>query len=99
MKDQELIPLYMRFSERKRQIIEMVASGKSNEAVARHLYIAPCTVAEHLTEIYGEMSTWESLSQVRPNRHILISVFAPFFDRHPVMRHPDLGLREAWSSR
>lgn len=91
MNDQELIPLYIRFTERKRQIIEMVASGQNNEAVAKHLYIAPSTVAEHLTEIYEEMKTWEALSHIQPNRHILIAVFAPFFDRQPVMRHPDLA--------
>jgi DNA-binding NarL/FixJ family response regulator len=44
-----------RLSNRERQVLEQVASGKANEAVALELEIAPGTVAKHLEHAYRKL--------------------------------------------
>jgi DNA-binding CsgD family transcriptional regulator len=44
-----------RLSSRERQVLEQVASGKANEAIALELDIAPGTVAKHLEHAYRKL--------------------------------------------
>ena len=93
MNDSLLMPLYLRLSERKHEIVELACYGLSNDDIAGSLVIASSTVATHLTEIYDEMATCELFAHTKPNRLILISAFAPFYERHPLMRNPSLAAR------
>lgn len=85
--DVRLIEFYVhRLNKRQRNVVTLVADGLSNAAVGKRLYIAPCTVADHLSNIYGELGCLDECAHIQPNRLLLIRLFAPFFDRHPEYR-------------
>lgn len=83
MNDQELIPLYIRFTRRQRQVVHLVSEGLSNRQIAKELFIASSVVAGHLTNIYGEIGTLEAFAHNQPNRYTLIRLFGGFIARHP----------------
>ncbi|MDX2076637.1 MAG: LuxR C-terminal-related transcriptional regulator [bacterium] len=86
MNDPIITQFYLRLTARKQEILTLLCNGWSNEEIAHALFIAPSVVAGHLTEIYGEFHNLELYAQRQISRHIMISVFAPFFDRHPELR-------------
>lgn len=43
-------------SEREREILQLIAAGLSNSAIAARLVIAPTTVKAHLRNIYGKLA-------------------------------------------
>jgi hypothetical protein len=88
--DRTLLKFYMALSARKREVVEVVSRGMSNKAAANYLSIEAVSVADSLTFIYGRMESLEEFNHIKPNRALLISVFAPFFDRHPEMRNDTL---------
>lgn len=89
MSEGDVLANYLRFSTRKREIIELACVGMSNEAIGNKLYITPATVATHLTEIYEEMATWLIFADVKPNRLRLLALIAPLLARHPALRLTD----------
>ena len=90
IEDKQLIKFYMKLTERKKEVVELISQGYSNNAVADRLCITAGSVAGHLTEIYGGLSSYEELEHLKANRQLLTSLFAPFFDRHPDMKNDDL---------
>lgn len=42
-------------SDRQREILSLVASGMSNQAIAQRLYMSPKSVEYHLTQIYQQL--------------------------------------------
>jgi DNA-binding NarL/FixJ family response regulator len=54
---------------RERQILEHVAGGKENDAIALELGIAPATVAKHLEHIYRKLAV--------PNRTAAAALLDP----------------------
>lgn len=42
-------------SEREREILELIASGRSNPAIATELYISPKTVRNHVSSIFSKL--------------------------------------------
>jgi len=86
IEDKKLVKFYIRLTERKKEVVELISMGYSNEAVADRLCLTTGSVAGHLTEIYGGLSLYEELETLKPNRHLVTSLFAPFFERHPEMK-------------
>ncbi len=82
--DDCLLQVYIQLTARQREVLRLVSEGLTNREVADQLYIAPCVVAGHLTKIYDTLATLEALSHTRPNRYVLISLYADFFRRHPL---------------
>ncbi|MCK6579413.1 MAG: helix-turn-helix transcriptional regulator [Anaerolineae bacterium] len=90
VEDNRLMKFYVyRLTDRQREIVECVAQGLTNREIGTKLYIEPSVVAGHLTNIFGELGTLDELEHVKPNRYILIRLFAPFLDRHPELRRED----------
>ncbi|MBK8024613.1 MAG: helix-turn-helix transcriptional regulator [Chloroflexi bacterium] len=88
--DSRLVKFYVhRLTDRQREIVEWAAQGMTNKAIGMKLFIAPSVVARHLTNIFGELATLEELKEVKPNRYVLIRVFAPFLDRHQELRREE----------
>jgi DNA-binding CsgD family transcriptional regulator len=46
---------YAELTSREREIVELVAEGKTNAQIAVQLWIAPCTVKKHLEHIYSKL--------------------------------------------
>lgn len=86
MDDTRLLKFYLRLRRRPREILALVCDGLSNEEIGARLFIAPSVAAEHLTTIYAELSNEDAFADRRVHRPVLISVFAPFFARHPELR-------------
>ncbi|MBE2267533.1 MAG: helix-turn-helix transcriptional regulator [Anaerolinea sp.] len=85
--DTRLVFFYVhRLTGRQREVLNLTAEGLHNEAIATKLYIAPSVVAQHLSNIYGELGLLEELASTTPDRLLVIRLFAPFFDRHPELR-------------
>src|SRR5437763_6991985 len=40
---------------RERQVVELVASGRSNKAIAEELFISPATAARHVANIMAKL--------------------------------------------
>lgn len=89
IEDAKLKQFFNRLPPRKREVIELVSQGLSNKEIARSLTIEPASVADNLSHIYARMELLEEFAHLKPNRAILISVFAPFFSRHPDVRSVD----------
>ena len=91
MNDTHLIQFLLRLRQRQREVLELVCAGLSNEEIGARLYIASSSVADHLSTIYAELGTEEAFADRRINRAVLISVFAPFFARHPELHSRSAG--------
>lgn len=81
--DHQLLKLYVELTPRQREVLQLVSTGFTNFEASRRLHIAPCVVAEHLTNIYQLLATLESLPHGRANRYALTRLYADFFQRHP----------------
>lgn len=88
--DQKLLKFYIHLTGRKKEVVELVSRGYSNEQIASRLCVTSKTVAGHLTEIYGNLTEFEEVALLKPNRLLVISLFAPFFERHPDLRNDQI---------
>ena len=86
LNDQQLLKLYISLTPRQRDVLQLVSQGLTNQETGKQLFIAPSVVAEHLTCIYETLATHEALIAYRPNRYLLISLYADFMRRHPELR-------------
>ncbi len=85
--DHQLMDLYLNLTRRQRDVLQLTSDGYSNPEIAEILCVEPCVIAGHLTNIYGEMSTLETLTtEWRSKRYTLIRLFSVFFERHPELR-------------
>lgn len=82
LEDTQLTKFYINLSRRKREVLQLVSAEYSNPEIAKRLCIEPCVVAEHLTEIYGDLATLDGVSQ-KPRRYTVIRLYSGFFERHP----------------
>ena len=57
-------------SEREMEVLRLIASGLSNEQIAKHLYIAQGTVKRHITNLYGKLAV-ESRTQAIAKARVL----------------------------
>lgn len=89
IEDKKLKKFYNGLPPRKREVVELTCRGFSNEEIARRMVIESSTVAYSLTQIYARMGLLDEFAHLKPNRPILISVFAPFFERHPDLRNDE----------
>jgi DNA-binding CsgD family transcriptional regulator len=55
-------------SSRERELLELVALGKTNSAIARRLGISPRTVAKHLEHVYGKLGVSSRAAAVARSR-------------------------------
>ncbi len=53
-----------RISARELEILTLVAQGKSNKEIARHLHISQATVKSHLLNIYGKLGVSDRTAAV-----------------------------------
>jgi DNA-binding NarL/FixJ family response regulator len=51
----EAPPLFPALTEREREILRLLAQGKSNPAIAHELFLSPKTVANHVSNIFGKL--------------------------------------------
>ncbi|MBX3071079.1 MAG: response regulator transcription factor [Thermomicrobiales bacterium] len=49
------VPLFPTLTERERQILTLIAQGKNNQTIARELFLAPKTVANHVSNIFAKL--------------------------------------------
>jgi len=47
--------VYAELTAREREIIELVAEGKTNAQIAAQLWVAPSTVKKHLEHVYEKL--------------------------------------------
>jgi DNA-binding NarL/FixJ family response regulator len=52
-------------SQRERQVLELIAEGMSNRAIATRLYVTERTVEAHVTQIFQKLGLPESPDQHR----------------------------------
>lgn len=79
-----LMRFFINLTPRQRDVLRLASEGLTNQQIAGELVIAPSVVAEHLTNIYEQLGTLELVgTHIRPNRYVLVRLFAGFFDRHP----------------
>ena len=57
------LPLPNQLTPRERQIIELIAAGRSNRQIAEELVIAPATAARHVANILAKLE-FSSRSQI-----------------------------------
>lgn len=88
--DGDLQQFVLQRTVRQREVLELVSQGLSNPEVGSILFITSSTVAEHLTIIFAEAENSFGFAEGSVNRLVLISIFAPFFSRHPQFRNTDL---------
>lgn len=69
-------------SERQREVLEQVALGRSNEEIARRLFISRNTVKFHLREIYSRLGVRNRVEAARAAQRALAGASPP-----PI--HPD----------
>lgn len=82
----QLMRTYLNLTRRQREVLYWAQRGLTNAEIAERLCIAPCVVAEHLTNIYAELSALDgSDPEFRANRYTLIRWFTGFFEQHPEM--------------
>ena len=48
-------PLFSELTERERGVLQLVAEGHNNTTIARTLYLAPKTVANHVSNILTKL--------------------------------------------
>lgn len=53
--DDDAAAVYASLTPREREIVEMVAEGKTNAQVAAQLWVAPSTVKKHLEHVYEKL--------------------------------------------
>ena len=83
LEDAKLLQFYIGLTWRQRQVTQLVSEGLSNAEIGQRLFIAPCTVASHLSQVYGELGLLDEMAHNEPNRYMLIHLFARFFSRFP----------------
>jgi DNA-binding NarL/FixJ family response regulator len=44
-----------RLSAREREVLELMAEGRSNQAIGKRLFISPRAVEKHVTNIFGKL--------------------------------------------
>ncbi|MCC6942944.1 MAG: response regulator transcription factor, partial [Thermomicrobiales bacterium] len=49
------VPLFPTLTEREREILTLIAQGKNNQTIARELFLAPKTVANHVSNIFAKL--------------------------------------------
>ncbi len=54
--------LFEPLSEREMEVLRLIATGLSNDQIAKRLYIAQGTVKRHITNLYGKLAV-ESRTQ------------------------------------
>jgi DNA-binding NarL/FixJ family response regulator len=52
-------------TEREREVLALMAEGRSNRAIAEHLYLSPKTVEGHVGQIFLELGIGETSSEHR----------------------------------
>lgn len=55
---------------RESQILRMLATGVSNEAISKHAHISPNTVKYHLKNIYSKLGACSRLQAIQQARRI-----------------------------
>jgi DNA-binding NarL/FixJ family response regulator len=48
-------PAFPELTEREREVLDLIADGRSNQAIARTLTISPKTVANHVSNIFAKL--------------------------------------------
>lgn len=48
-------PAFPELTEREREVLDLIAAGQSNQAIARTLTISPKTVANHVSNIFAKL--------------------------------------------
>lgn len=84
--DRTLTGFYMGLTLRQREVVQLVSEELSNGEIAEELCVEPCSVAGHLTNIFGEISTLDEFAHRQPKRSTVIRMFAGFFERNPHLR-------------
>ena len=51
-------------TEREREILHLVARGRSNPEIARELSLSPKTVANHVSNIFGKLQVADRVEAV-----------------------------------
>jgi LuxR family maltose regulon positive regulatory protein len=51
-------------SDRELEVLRLIASGTSNQAAAKKLFVAPSTVKKHLENIYAKLGVGGRLEAV-----------------------------------
>jgi FixJ family two-component response regulator len=81
--EKQLLQFYLGLPQRKREVLYWAVCGLSNAEIAEKLCIESGSVADHLTDIYGDLATMEMFAHYpKVKRPLLISTFAVFFDKH-----------------
>ncbi len=89
LEDTRLLKFYIDLTPRQREVLQLVSKGLKNQEIAARLSITPSVVAEHLSNIYQLVGALDELDAgSHPNRYVVVSLFAPFFERHPDLRTP-----------
>lgn len=53
--DESSPPLFPQLTEREREVLALVATGRDNSEIARTLVVSPKTVANHVSNIFSKL--------------------------------------------
>jgi DNA-binding NarL/FixJ family response regulator len=48
-------PLFPELTSREREVLDLIAQGKNNTQIAKHLYLSPKTVRNHVSNIFSKL--------------------------------------------
>jgi len=51
----QLLPAPARLTPREREIMDLVAEGRTNAEIAERLWVSPATVRKHLENVYAKL--------------------------------------------
>ena len=57
-------------SERERQVLELLAAGRSNKEIARTLAVSPNTVKTHVAKLFGKLEVQRRTAAIRRAREL-----------------------------
>ena len=61
---------YLGITPREYEVLELVARGDSNRAIAKALFVSPNTVKTHLSSLYGKLEVSRRTQAVRKARSL-----------------------------
>jgi ATP/maltotriose-dependent transcriptional regulator MalT len=55
---------------REEQVLGLLAQGLSNKEIAKHLYLSPDTIKDHIERLYGKLEVADRVSALNKAREL-----------------------------
>lgn len=82
---------YPELTEREREILDLIASGRNNDAIARHLFLSPKTVRNHISSIFAKLHAADRAEAIVKARDVGMGGQSPHTLGATLPRDPGIG--------